>query len=123
MFESADLDSAVEGIVDAIWFNQGQVFKLLIFYCVMCLDCVRIRILINRLYQVCSAGSKVLVQEPVFGVLVEKLKNRMKKLRVGHSLDKCIDMAAVVDPSHLKTIKEFIQSAIEEGANVSTSLA
>lgn len=94
----------------------GSTKARLIFYCFLCLDQSPIRML---MYQVCSAGSKVLVQEPVFEVLVEKLKQRMKKLRVGHSLDKCIDMAAVVDPSHLKTIKKFIQSAIEEGANVS----
>lgn len=65
VFEDADLDSAVEGLVDAIWFNQGQV---------------------------CCAGSRLLVQEGVADQFYEKLRVRMDKLRVGNPLDKSIDM-------------------------------
>ena len=65
VFDSADLDSAVEGLVQAIFFNQGQV---------------------------CCAGSRLLVQESVADRFVDKIKARMKTLRVGHSLDKCLDM-------------------------------
>ena len=65
VFEDADLDSAVEGVVDAIWFNQGQV---------------------------CCAGSRLLIQESIEKKFVTKLKNRMEKLRVGNPLDKSIDI-------------------------------
>ncbi|KAI8506700.1 hypothetical protein Bbelb_151410, partial [Branchiostoma belcheri] len=91
VFDSADLDSAVEGVVDAIWFNQGQV---------------------------CSAGSRLLVQESVFNPFITKLKSRMNHLRVGDSLDKCIDMGALVDESQMKTIKEYVEEARKEGAEV-----
>ena len=78
MFDDADLDSAVEGVVDAIWFNQGQV---------------------------CCAGSRLLVQEGIEARFVEKLKRRMETLRVGPSLDKGIDMGAIVDPVQLERIR------------------
>ena len=61
MFDSADLDSAVEGVIDAIFFNQGQV---------------------------CSAGSRLIVQESVAAITVGKIKERMTHLRLGDSLDK-----------------------------------
>ena len=70
VFDSADLDSAVEAIVSSIWFNQGQV---------------------------CCAGSRLLVQENVSESLVAKLKWRLGKMRVGASLDKCMDSGAMVD--------------------------
>ncbi|XP_070544608.1 aldehyde dehydrogenase family 16 member A1-like [Ptychodera flava] len=91
VFESADLDSAVEGIVDAIWFNQGQV---------------------------CSAGSRLIVQETVAQKMVDKLKERMSHLRLGHSLDKAIDMGAIVDESQRKTIDEYVEIAKQEGGEV-----
>ena len=72
VYDSADLDSAVESVVDAIWFNQGQV---------------------------CSAGSKLLVQTTVFDKFISKLKTRLGHFRIGHSLDKTVDMAAIVDES------------------------
>merc|ERR1719204_807220 len=72
VFESADLDSAVEGVVDAIWFNQGQV---------------------------CSAGSRLLVQECVYERMVNKLRKRMDHLIVGKQTEKCIDMGPLVDES------------------------
>lgn len=91
VFDTADLDSAVEGIVMAIWFNQGQV---------------------------CSAGSRLLVQENVYDILVEKLKVRMQNLRVGDSLDKCVDMGAIVNQTQKESIDKFVQNAIKEGAEV-----
>ena len=81
VFDDADLDSAVEGLVDAIWFNQGQV---------------------------CCAGSRLLVHEPVAEAFYAKLRARMDKLRVGDPLDKCIDVGAVVDPEHLSRIKSMV---------------
>ncbi|XP_063608921.1 aldehyde dehydrogenase family 16 member A1-like [Penaeus indicus] len=91
VFESADLDSAVEGVVDAIWFNQGQV---------------------------CSAGSRLLVQEPVYDKFIDKLKRRMEKMRLGSSLDKGYDMGAIIDPCQKKFIAEYVEDARKEGAEV-----
>jgi aldehyde dehydrogenase (NAD+) len=71
VFEDADLDSAIEGVVDAIWFNQGQV---------------------------CCAGSRLLLQESIAEKVIERLKKRMAKLRVGDPLDKSMDMGAIIDP-------------------------
>ena len=80
VFESADMDSAVEGVVDAIWFNQGQVPE-------ECLSTVVVDIISYSngllLSQVCSAGSKLLVQETIFDKFIGKLKERMQHLRVG----------------------------------------
>jgi aldehyde dehydrogenase (NAD+) len=91
VFSNADLDSTVEGIVDAVWFNQGQV---------------------------CSAGSRLLVQEEIYDTLVARLKERLNHYRVGSSMDKCIDMGALVDKSQLDTCEEYVQSALDEGADV-----
>ena len=83
VFDDADIDSAVEGLVDAIWFNQGQV---------------------------CCAGSRLLVQEGIAERFHAKLRARMDKLRIGDPLDKCIDVGAVVDPVQLKTITDMVAS-------------
>ena len=91
VFDSADLDSAVESVVDAIWFNQGQV---------------------------CSAGSKLLVQSTVFDKFISKIKTRLGHFRIGHSLDKAVDMGAIVDESQRKSVAEFVEEAREEGAEV-----
>jgi len=88
VFDDADLDSAVEGLVNAIWFNQGQV---------------------------CCAGSRLLVQESVSETFYAKVKARMDKLRVGHPLDKAIDMGAIVDPKQLETITQLVSSNEHEG--------
>ncbi|MCG8462621.1 MAG: aldehyde dehydrogenase family protein, partial [Holophagales bacterium] len=89
VFDDADLDSAVEGVVDAIWFNQGQV---------------------------CCAGSRLLVQEGVHDRVVAKLRERMEKLRVGPPLDKAIDIGAIVAPVQLQRVKELVEEGKREGA-------
>jgi aldehyde dehydrogenase (NAD+) len=89
--EDADLDAAVEGVVDAIWFNQGQV---------------------------CCAGSRILVQEGVAPRFLAKLKRRMESLRVGDPLDKSIDMGAIVDPIQLKRITEIVEKGKAEGGTL-----
>ncbi|NVJ97447.1 MAG: aldehyde dehydrogenase family protein [Alphaproteobacteria bacterium] len=91
VFEDADIDGAIEGLVDAIWFNQGQV---------------------------CCAGSRLLVQEGIADRFLDKLKARMSTLRVGPSLDKCIDIGAVVDQSQKDTIEKLIAQGESEGAVV-----
>lgn len=94
VFEDADLDSVVEGIVDAIWFNQGQV---------------------------CCAGSRLLMQESIAEKLTAKLIARMDKLVLGDPMEKGIDMGAVVDPSQLETIKRLVALGVEEGATLHQS--
>ena len=91
VFDDADLDSAVEGLVDAIWFNQGQV---------------------------CCAGSRLLVQEGVAEEFHRLLTARMHKLRVGDPLDKAIDVGAVVDPVQMDTIRALVARAPDEGGTV-----
>ena len=91
VFDDADLDSAVEGLVDAIWLNQGQV---------------------------CCAGSRLLVQEGVAERLISKVKARMEKLRIGSSLDKCIDMGAIVDEIQLERIKALVSQGVDQGAEL-----
>ena len=87
VFNSADLDSTVDSIVNAIWFNQGQV---------------------------CCAGSRLLVQEDVKEVLIEKLKRKLSVLRVGNPLDKCIDMGAIVDKAQYDSVMDYIRIAKED---------
>ncbi|WP_039017821.1 aldehyde dehydrogenase family protein [Halocynthiibacter namhaensis] len=88
VFDDADIDSAVEGLVDAIWFNQGQV---------------------------CCAGSRLLVQEGIADVFYAKLRARMDKLRIGDPLDKCIDVGAIVDPRQLTRITDLVNAHGGEG--------
>jgi len=89
VFDDADLDSAVEGLVDGIWFNQGQV---------------------------CCAGSRLLVHERVAEQLFAKIRTRLENLRVGSPLDKAVDMGAIVDSHQLKRITDYVAKGIEEGA-------
>ncbi|WP_457580509.1 aldehyde dehydrogenase family protein [Ensifer canadensis] len=91
VFDDADIDGAVEGVVDAIWFNQGQV---------------------------CCAGSRLLVQEGVASLFYERLTRRMQTLRVGHPLDKAIDMAAIVAPVQLQRIESLVAKGVAEGAKL-----
>ena len=91
VYDDADLDSVVEGVVDAIWFNQGQV---------------------------CCAGSRLLVQEGVAERLVAKLRARMEKLRLGSPLDKAVDMGAIVAPVQLERIRGLVQQGVDEGATM-----
>jgi len=89
VFEDADLDSAVEGLVDGIWLNQGQV---------------------------CCAGSRLLMQESVAEPLIAKIRDRMSTLRVGPPLDKAIDIGAIVDRVQLDRIQRLVDQGISDGA-------
>jgi aldehyde dehydrogenase (NAD+) len=89
IFEDADLDSAVEGLVDGIWFNQGQV---------------------------CCAGSRLLMQESIAEPLLAKIRDRMSTLRAGAPLDKSIDIGAIVAPVQLERIKRLVDQGVSEGA-------
>ena len=91
VFEDADLDSAVEGIVDAIWFNQGQV---------------------------CCAGSRLLVQESISKKFYKKLRARMETLRIGDPMDKTVDMGSIVDKVQLKTIDDMVKLGVSEGCKM-----
>ncbi|MGZ8618916.1 MAG: aldehyde dehydrogenase family protein, partial [Actinomycetota bacterium] len=91
VFEDAPLDQAVEGVVNGIFFNQGHV---------------------------CCAGSRLLVQEPVFDALLGKLKDRVQTLRVGDPLDKNTDIGAINSRDQLEKITELVESGVSEGAEI-----
>jgi len=89
VFEDAAIDEAVEGIVNGIFFNQGHV---------------------------CCAGSRLIVQESIAQELLEKLKNRMAKIRVGDPLDKNTDLGAINSKEQLLKIRELSATGDSEGA-------
>jgi aldehyde dehydrogenase (NAD+) len=91
VFEDAPLDQAVEGVINGIFFNQGHV---------------------------CCAGSRLLVQEPVFEPLLDKLKDRLRTLRVGDPLDKNTDIGAINSRQQLTKIEELVASGVQEGAEM-----
>lgn len=91
VFEDAAVDQCVEGIVNGIYFNQGHV---------------------------CCAGSRLLVQEPIEDLLVEKLKQRLQTLRVGDPLDKNTDLGAINSEDQLAKINDLVESGIAEGAEL-----
>ncbi|HEY6375763.1 MAG TPA: aldehyde dehydrogenase family protein, partial [Edaphobacter sp.] len=89
VFDDADMDSAVEGLVDGIWFNQGQV---------------------------CCAGSRLLVQERIADSFYAKVRARMETLRVGSPLDKSVDIGAIVAPVQLERIRSLVDQGVADGA-------
>jgi aldehyde dehydrogenase (NAD+) len=90
VFDDADIDAAVEGVVDAIWFNQGQV---------------------------CCAGSRLLLQEGIAADFIERLKRRMQNLRVGMPLDKTIDIGSLIDNTQLERVRSLVAVGVREGAS------
>jgi aldehyde dehydrogenase (NAD+) len=94
VFEDAALDQAVEGVVRGIFFNQGHV---------------------------CCAGSRLLVQESVHDLFVEKLQRRMARIRVGNPLDKNTDMGAIHSKAQLQRIRELCAAGVEGGASLHQS--
>jgi aldehyde dehydrogenase (NAD+) len=91
VFDDAPLDQAIEGIVNGIYFNQGQV---------------------------CCAGSRLLVQESIAEPFVEKLKRRLSTLRVGDPLDKNTDVGAINSREQLEKIESLVESGRDEGAEI-----
>lgn len=91
VFDDADLDAAVEGVVDAVWFNQGQV---------------------------CCAGARVLVAESAEDAFLSRLRARMARLIVGDPLDKNTDMGAIVHPVQLDRIRSLVEQGRAEGARI-----
>jgi aldehyde dehydrogenase (NAD+) len=91
VFDDAPLDQAIEGIINGIYFNQGEV---------------------------CCAGSRLFAQESVYEPLLDKLKDRLSTLRVGDPLDKNTDVGAINSAGQLAKVQELVQSGIEEGAEI-----
>src|SRR5437868_4517910 len=89
VFDDAPLDQAVEGIVNGIYFNQGEV---------------------------CCAGSRLLVQESIVEPLIDKLKDRLSTIRVGDPLDKNTDVGAINSKAQLEKITELVEAGKAEGA-------
>ena len=88
VFEDADLDAAVEGLVDSIWFNQGEV---------------------------CCAGSRLLVQAEVAEKLHLKIKARIKQLRLGLPLDKSIDLGSLVSKTQFERVSQMVNDGLQHG--------
>jgi aldehyde dehydrogenase (NAD+) len=91
VFEDADLDAAVEGLVDSIWFNQGEV---------------------------CCAGSRLLVQAEVADELHQKIKQRIKTLRLGLSLDKSTDIGSLVSKTQFQRVSEMVGEGLNHGGEL-----
>lgn len=91
VFEDADLDEAVEGSIEAIFRNQGEI---------------------------CLAGSRILVQESVYDTFLDKFVERVKQIKVGDPLDEATDMGALVSKGHLETVDNYVQIGLEEGAKL-----
>lgn len=91
VYDDADIDAAVEGVVSAIFFNQGQT---------------------------CCAGSRLLLQEPIAEKFMDKLRTRMDKFVLGNPMDKNVDMGAIVDPVQHKRISDLLKLGVDEGATM-----
>jgi aldehyde dehydrogenase (NAD+) len=91
VFDDAPLDQAIEGIINGIYFNQGEV---------------------------CCAGSRLFVQESVYEPLLDKLKARLSTLRVGDPLDKNTDVGAINSATQLAKVQELVDSGVQEGAEI-----
>jgi aldehyde dehydrogenase (NAD+) len=91
VFADAPIDQAIEGIVNGIYFNQGHV---------------------------CCAGSRLLVEESVHDIVVRKLEDRLKTLRLGDPLDKNTDVGAINSKMQLEKIRELVASGQREGATM-----
>ncbi|WP_410982312.1 aldehyde dehydrogenase [Bacillus cereus] len=91
VFEDADLDEAVQGSIEAIYRNQGEI---------------------------CLAGSRLLVQESIYEQFLEKFVTAVKKIKVGDPLDEDTDMGALVSKSHLETVDQYVQIGLSEGAKL-----
>ncbi len=88
VFDDAPIDQAVEGVINAIYFNQGHV---------------------------CCAGSRLFVQENIADLFIAKLKERLKTLRIGDPMDKNTDIGAINSARQLETITDYINKGISEG--------
>ena len=91
LFEDAPLDQAIEGVIAGIYFNQGHV---------------------------CCAGSRLFVQEGIYGKVIKKLRDRIQTLRVGNPLDKNTDVGAINSKAQLLRIQELVQSGVDQGAEL-----
>ncbi|MCP9289977.1 aldehyde dehydrogenase family protein [Gracilimonas sediminicola] len=91
IFEDAPIDQAVEGIINAIYFNQGHV---------------------------CCAGSRLLVQEGVADKVIQKLKDRLETLIVGDPLDKNTDIGAINSKEQFETVNKYLELGVDEGADI-----
>ncbi|MFH1157533.1 MAG: aldehyde dehydrogenase family protein [Pseudomonadota bacterium] len=91
VFEDADLDSAVEGVVDGAWLNQGEV---------------------------CCALTRLILQEGIADKMVQKLTRRMENMRVGQPLDKTVDMGAIISKEQFDRIDDLVKTGVREGATL-----
>ncbi len=91
VFADADFDTAIDYALFGIYANSGQV---------------------------CSAGSRLLLQEPLYDRFMERLVERAKKIRVGDGFDPQTEMGPLVSKTHMDRVQGYIAVGREEGANV-----
>ncbi|MBX3030526.1 MAG: aldehyde dehydrogenase family protein [Chloroflexi bacterium] len=91
VFDDAPFDQAIEGVVNGIFFNQGEV---------------------------CCAGSRLLVQESIADPFIDRLKERLSTIRVGDPMDKNTDVGAINNPAQLERIESLIEAGVAEGAEL-----
>ncbi|GIN98699.1 betaine aldehyde dehydrogenase [Siminovitchia terrae] len=91
IFEDADLETAVDYALFGIFMGSGQV---------------------------CSSGSRVLVQDSIYDEFVEKYVARAKDIKVGPGNAEGSQMGAIVSGKHMESILEYIKIGKEEGANL-----
>lgn len=94
IFEDAPIDQAIEGVINGIYFNQGHV---------------------------CCAGSRLFVQEGIYGTVIRKLRDRIRTLRVGDPLDKNTDVGAINSRTQLTKIRSLVKCGVDEGAQIEQS--
>jgi aminomuconate-semialdehyde/2-hydroxymuconate-6-semialdehyde dehydrogenase len=91
VFEDADLDEAVKGSIDAIYRNQGEI---------------------------CLAGSRLLLQESIYDLFLEKFTAAVKQIKVGDPTAEDTDMGALVSKSHLESVESYVEIGLNEGAKL-----
>ena len=93
VFEDADIDAAVDGSLYGIFNNSGQS---------------------------CEARSRLYIHEDIYDEFMEKFVAKAKRIAIGDPFDKGTHMGAIIDQGQLDTIDGYVQSAIEEGAEILT---
>lgn len=93
IFEDADMDKALDGAMLGITFNQGQV---------------------------CSAGSRLFLQESIYDEFLKRLIKIFENLKIGDPLDESTEMGTQIDEAQIETIMKYVQSAKDEGLTIVT---
>ena len=91
IFDDCDFEVAIDGVQLGILFNQGQV---------------------------CCAGSRIFVQEGIYGKFVPALVEKFKRIKVGDPLDPNTQMGCQINKKQADKILEYVKIGVEEGAKI-----